>query len=247
MRIIGGDTERKTAPWLPQTRWFWEESVHAIPPPCGEVHIWTALFQRPHDEVSLRRCLSKKELLHEASFGTDELRHRFTVSHGRLRCVLARYLSCAPEDVKLVTMPYGKPCLLKGRLFFNMAHTDKRVMIVVSTDGPVGVDAEEIQQIPESRAIARRWFSTKENRWIESRHDERKAFLRCWVRREAFLKALGVGLNASGISFEFIPPPSPLVFQAGERTIHVQDMQPNRQYVCALASCRKSRRNENDV
>ncbi|MFR1532787.1 MAG: 4'-phosphopantetheinyl transferase family protein [Bilophila wadsworthia] len=72
-------------------------------------------------------------------------------------------------------------------------------------DAPVGVDVEPVRPLPEAMLIACRWFSAPEIRWIAASDDRDRAFLRCWVCREAFLKATGEGLGRPLDSFALHP------------------------------------------
>ena len=72
-------------------------------------------------------------------------------------------------------------------------------------DAPVGVDVEPVRHLPEAMLIACRWFSAPEIRWIAASDNRDRAFLRCWVCREAFLKATGEGLGRPLDSFALHP------------------------------------------
>ena len=78
-------------------------------------------------------------------------------------------------------------------------------LLAVRQDAPVGVDVEPVRPLPEAMLIACRWFSAPEIRWIAASDDRDRAFLRCWVCREAFLKATGEGLGRPLDSFALHP------------------------------------------
>jgi len=239
------NSEKNSGTELPQpnVRWFIKSGCDPAHLPEGEVHIWTTRFKDQQEEKALHRCLNREEVARKHSFATAELGKRYMVAHGFLRSTLADYLSCRPKEVQIVTLPWGKPCLLKERLFFNMSHTDKRVVIAVSKDGPVGIDAEEIRLVPEASDIAWRWFSKQEIHWIESQNNRHLAFLHCWVRREALLKAVGLGLGGGMAAFEFTAPPFPFVLRTKTGTIQIHDMQSDGHCVYALATCNNRRIN----
>ena len=64
---------------------------------------------------------------------------------------------------------------------------------------------QPVRPLPEAMLIACRWFSAPEIRWIAASDDRDRAFLRCWVCREAFLKATGEGLGRPLDSFALHP------------------------------------------
>jgi 4'-phosphopantetheinyl transferase len=85
---------------------------------------------------------------------------------------------------------------------------------------PVGVDVERVRPLPDLDEIAARTFSPEERRRL-SRLDpaERLAgFFNCWTRKEAYLKALGIGLAGSPTGFTVSLAPG-----APARLDHVAD------------------------
>lgn len=110
-----------------------------------------------------------------------------------------------PETLRFRSGPDGKPRLAHGSLHFNLAHSDSLALLAVRQDAPVGVDVEPVRPLPEAMLIACRWFSAPEIRWIAASDDRDRAFLRCWVCREAFLKATGEGLGRPLDSFALHP------------------------------------------
>ncbi len=78
------------------------------------------------------------------------------------------------------------------------------VVLAFTAGLPVGVDLEERRPIPDALEIARSTFSRKEISSLEmlpddARHD---GFLRCWTRKEAYVKAVGDGLYMPLDSFD---------------------------------------------
>lgn len=68
----------------------------------------------------------------------------------------------------------------------------------------MGVDVERIEADPARLAIAKHHFTLEEYAWLSALEpDERPvAFARMWTGKEAFLKALGVGLSRRMDSFQ---------------------------------------------
>ena len=86
--------------------------------------------------------------------------------------------------------PTGKPECVDGPPF-SLAHSGGLVVCALAPHGRIGVDVE----LPRPRdvgAIAERYFSSEESRWVGA---ELRRFLRLWVLKEAYLKALGVGIS----------------------------------------------------
>jgi len=86
--------------------------------------------------------------------------------------------------------PTGKPECVDGPPF-SLAHSGGLVVCALAPHGRIGVDVE----LPRPRdvgAIAERYFSSEESRWVGA---ELRRFLMLWVLKEAYLKALGVGIS----------------------------------------------------
>lgn len=69
-------------------------------------------------------------------------------------------------------------------------------MIAFSLDGEVGIDIEKVRPVQPTK-LAKYCFSAREQaELVLSRDDEQlRAFFRGWVRKESFIKALGLGLS----------------------------------------------------
>jgi 4'-phosphopantetheinyl transferase len=95
-----------------------------------------------------------------------------------------------------------KPHLLGEDICFNVSHSDKYAVIAIST-GEVGVDIEHIQNVDDWVGISNRFFAESERKALaQVSADVRKAaFFQLWTHKEAYLKAIGVGLTRSLTSF----------------------------------------------
>jgi 4'-phosphopantetheinyl transferase len=112
--------------------------------------------------------------------------------------LLAAELGCAPREIAFAFSPAGKPSLAHGcGLTFNATHGDDLVAVAVSREIEVGIDVERIRPIAERAAIVRQFFHPAEARAIDALPpaDAELAFFRCWTRKEAISKALGLGLS----------------------------------------------------
>ena len=70
-------------------------------------------------------------------------------------------------------------------------------MISVAEGVPIGVDVELQRAVPDALALAARNFTPAEYADLRSLEGPERdvAFLRCWTRKEACLKAIGCGLS----------------------------------------------------
>jgi 4'-phosphopantetheinyl transferase len=77
-----------------------------------------------------------------------------------------------------------------------VSHCDDVAVYAISRGREVGIDVEAIRALPGADGIAARCFSPRENEAYVALapRDKPLAFFKCWTRKEAFVKALGVGL-----------------------------------------------------
>ncbi len=157
-------------------------------------------------------------------------RERFIVARGQLRRILAAHLRLAPSVIAIGTGRNGKPFVASGPSF-NLSHSGGLGICAVSTAAEVGVDLEVLHAVPEAELIAGRWLGAAAAAEVGSAGSDRDAvFLRHWTRREAHLKALGVGITDAGEA----GPGDPAACA-------VFDLEPAPGYVGALAVLRPGR------
>ena len=104
-----------------------------------------------------------------------------------------------PRTVRFAYGPQGKPRLVDARgLTFNLTHSGGLALIAIARGRRVGIDLERIREIAESDQIANSFFSRRERDDIRDRETPElrtRAFLACWTRKEAYIKARGAGLS----------------------------------------------------
>ena len=113
-----------------------------------------------------------------------------------VRALLASYLSCAPEDLRIERDGYGKPRLVGARLEFNVSHSGGAVLMGVSREQPLGVDLELSQRSRPVLDLARRYFDPGEAAALTALPEAARqaAFVGLWSCKEAWLKARGRGI-----------------------------------------------------
>lgn len=144
------------------------------------------------------RLLDPDEVSRANRFYFEKDRKHFAVARGFLRSLLGRYLDADPKQLQFNYGEYGKPSLPgAGRLRFNVSHSHGLALYALTEGRDIGVDVEYVRADFTSDEIARRFFSPFE---VESLcglpAEERVAsFFRCWTRKEAYIKATGLGLS----------------------------------------------------
>jgi 4'-phosphopantetheinyl transferase len=75
---------------------------------------------------------------------------------------------------------------------FNISHSGSVVVCAISKVHKVGIDVEEIKSV--SLNDFKNHFSKTDWEFIMASHQPQKTFYNLWTKREAFLKAIGIGL-----------------------------------------------------
>ena len=144
------------------------------------------------------RELSSDERAHAASLASAGRRHEFIVGRRLLHRALARTSFDAYTAADITTGAHGKPQLAAAAgLDFNLSHSGDLLVLVLSTQGPVGVDVESLERQLNVERLAKRFCHSAEQAWLDGvqpahRH---RMFLEFWVRKEAVLKARGDGVH----------------------------------------------------
>jgi 4'-phosphopantetheinyl transferase len=122
------------------------------------------------------------------------------VGRGRLRHLLGEYLSIPPATVALTATGLGKPYLTDGQsgIRFNLAHSEDLALFAFALNREVGIDVERERPDLNWRELAQQNFAPEECDGLMSQvgtFDRCEAFFRCWTRKEAYIKALGLGMQ----------------------------------------------------
>ena len=181
-----------------------EGSAWAPPPArpsldAGRVDVWRAtLTPEPARLAELESHLGSDELARAARFRAATHRDRFVAARGQLREVLGWTLGVSPAAVAFRYGAYGKPEVEPASpLRFNLTHAGDLALVAVTRDRRVGVDIEPLREVPDADAIVEHFFSAREIGAYRALADAVRpvAFLTCWTRKEAFVKAVGEGLS----------------------------------------------------
>lgn len=87
---------------------------------------------------------------------------------------------------------YNKP-FFDDSISYNISHSGDYVVCTLSKVHEVGIDVEEIREIPMDDFTG--LFSRVEWDEVLSSESKLQAFYTLWTKKEAFLKAIGCGLN----------------------------------------------------
>lgn len=164
------------------------------------MQVWTLNL----DRAIPTSALSAEESRRAARFARERDGLRWARSRALLRTLLAGHLNIEPRAVRFHADPHGKPRLAQtavgGAVHFNVSHSGGMAVCAVATAIEVGVDLETEQRANrvDAIAVAERVFGREASRRLGRLDPERRRreFLRMWVRHEAQVKCVGVGLGA---------------------------------------------------
>ena len=171
-----------------------------------EVHVWTAsLDPEPRALRRLEQTLSDDEHLRAERFRFERHRRRYIAGRALLRTLLGGYLQRRPGEIEFGYGPYGKPYLLgDDAVSFNLAHSGDRALYALGRNLEIGVDVELMRREPARHSVPEHFFAHAEVAKLRALPDELQtaAFLRCWTRKEAYMKARGEGMALPLHDFE---------------------------------------------
>jgi 4'-phosphopantetheinyl transferase len=174
----------------------------------GEVHFWSApLDGLPRAQVEMAEgVLSSDECARAGRMPALHHRRRWIASRLVLRHILARYCGGPPQAITLRYGPNGKPEVVTdesvGPIHFSVSHSAGLAVYAVAEE-PVGVDVERYRRLPVEE-LASRFLSDHEAAAVGRAREEAQSelFITCWTRKEAYLKATGVGLSGALRDFD---------------------------------------------
>lgn len=165
----------------------------------GEAHLWQFDLNLVETEKSLWwSWLSSDERDRAQQFARPGVGDRFGLSRVGLRCLLGQYLNCSPTSIRFAHSDWGKPRIDEPRtcLQFNLSHSHNWVIYGISRCKFIGVDVERSQPRRRIDALIDRCLTPYEQQHLlKHPHQKQETFLHYWTLKEAYFKAVGIGLR----------------------------------------------------
>lgn len=172
------------------------------PQGAPDVHVWTTTLESfPLGVGALADLLSPDERERAARMLIPSHRDTFVLARGTLRRLAGAYLDLPPGRLRFDYTALGRPVLPAADnpdgLEFSVSHSGGVVLLAFARGVAVGVDVERIRPRVDCDAIAERFFAPVERQSLASMggSERRTAFFTCWTRKEAVLKAVGLGIS----------------------------------------------------
>lgn len=145
----------------------------------------------------------------------DRDRVRYAGAHAGVRRALGDHLGVPPESVGIGRAPcpacgdpaHGPPRVATPvPLYLSLSRSGGRWLCAASPDHPVGVDLETERAV-DLTGLPRLVLSERERAYLTGQPEPAAlgVFYRCWTRKEAVLKAVGVGLAADLTGLDVYP------------------------------------------
>ncbi|WP_201313971.1 4'-phosphopantetheinyl transferase superfamily protein [Dyella sp. EPa41] len=165
----------------------------------GEHEALVVLFDSAHcvacrDEAMDVLSMPERERSHR--FRQPQHRDEYVLAHAMWRLVLAEVLDVSPRDVSLASTSHGQPCLPGTGHATSISHSGGKIAVAVARGGCIGVDIEQSPPRMGMQDLLKVVCTAEEAEALRSLPEAMRddAMLALWTRKEALLKAFGVGL-----------------------------------------------------
>lgn len=177
---LAPDWQPQSALTIPQN----QVGVFRLPTPSNETDLarWQALITGPEQERANR-------------FRQAADRNRFIAGRGLFRLIGSRITGQTPQSVSIRTSTFGKPFLTDAPDWhLSVSHSGDWIVLAVAQI-PVGIDVEWINRRFAINDLVPVVLMHSEQQLFAIHPDQELFFYECWTRKEAIVKATGVGMT----------------------------------------------------
>lgn len=166
-------------------------------PDAAHVRVYVVPATTPDTDLAI---LSADERERAVRFHFERDRSAFVTARAAVRRQLGETLGVSPADVALVRDANGRPHLSAdygSDLDFNLSHSGARVAVGFAVGRRIGVDIEWHDRVAGLRDLVPQVMGPRERTVLDALPDPefRRQFFAFWTRKEAIVKAVGVGLS----------------------------------------------------
>jgi 4'-phosphopantetheinyl transferase len=160
-----------------------------------------------------------------------------------LRLILGKLTQLPPAQIRFANGDFGKPYLAScKKIRFNVSHSNEFSLLAFAEEAEIGCDIERITQLEELQTMSDLVLHPEEAAAMSNLHGcaLQEAFFRTWVRKEAVLKAIGVGFSADPRRIRVGLIESEIQVTHTDdgisSSLYLHCMRPNKNYIAAVAS-----------
>ncbi len=203
-------------------------TVNNIPDELSELEVHLFVIAIPDISMyldELKTFLTEEERQKAARYHFAKDRDLYITAHAILRLLIARYIGQTTTEFGFAVNENGKPYLEGNNdIQFNISHSGEYVLLGMSRHNPLGVDVEIVKEFKNSNSIVERFFSEREKMHYNSLAavDRDTIFFRYWVFKEAYIKALGVGMKypLDQFTVEFKTDATAEIYDVNDQDLH---------------------------
>lgn len=127
------------------------------------------------------------------SSSNENRKNSILLSQGFAKEKIGELFSIDKKDIIFSVTESGKPyCKSHLGIHFSLSHSEDFLALAVG-DKEIGIDIEKIREAKEK--LIKRVCCENEKQKIFSSENPDKAFTEIWTKKEAYLKALGTGID----------------------------------------------------
>lgn len=143
------------------------------------------------------RRASAFEKAHAGRFFRREDALRHLAGRAAWRSLLAAQPGFRDDGAEFAVNAWGKPELADRGFEFSISHSGDEVWLAAARAIPIGIDVQQADPAVDCLGLSEAYFHPQEAALIRGLASApgHAAFSRCWVRKEAVLKATGRGLS----------------------------------------------------
>lgn len=174
----------------------------------SEIDIWIIPTEAMPRLARTHDVLSADERRHAEQINHRNHRIRYTAVRTALRFALSHRMQNAieSENWRISTPPSGKPqiCSEQANCSFSITHADDFSVIAIAPNTTVGIDAERVDNT-KLKNLPIECLSENELKRMKAKAEDEQYydFFRFWTLKEAYTKALGLGLFVDFENIEF--------------------------------------------
>jgi len=180
----------------------WQETPETLSLSEDHIDVWLCdLKQLSHEINNFYSILSEDERERADKLKVEDKKQQYIITKGVLRQRLGLLTNIEPEYFVFEHLEHGKPVLVNDARYadikFNVSHSHDFALIAIALKQNIGIDIEKINHDSKHDELVARFFSKAEQTEFQTIPDANKAraFCACWTRKEAFIKAVGDGVN----------------------------------------------------
>jgi 4'-phosphopantetheinyl transferase len=184
--------------------------------------------------------LDRRERTRAARFRFHRDRDTYVLAHAVWRITLGACLGIDPREVPLATTSDGQPRIAGTALSTSLSHSGDLVALAVCPAATIGVDIERYPARIDLDALMPVFCTREECDELSNLQtaERSRALLELWTRKEALLKAFGVGLLTDPST---TPAPSTHALMPPANALHyppcrTRNLHPGKDWIAAIAA-----------